>query len=144
MPDVEQAGVLSVNINEGAVMGEIADDQLCGMKCSTCGIYFDGEHGFPVLCHYCWGEASKRERRGYSRATIPEMGEFEEKLGTHIVTAAEFAAFTPYQKGYAVCMLGARDDQPSVPKEYKPTEAEQAAFDEGQRQAVLDIQDGDE
>lgn len=63
---------------------------------------------------------------------------------THVVTNAEFASFTPYQKGYAVYMLGAREDQRNVPKEYTPTEADRVAFDEEQRQAVLDVQDGEE
>jgi len=25
-----------------------------GFKCSACGIYFEKEHGYPVLCSYCY------------------------------------------------------------------------------------------
>jgi hypothetical protein len=36
------------------------------------------------------------------------------------VTKREFAALKPRQRGYAVYMLGAREDQPNVPDESNP------------------------
>ena len=35
-------------------MGEIADDMIDGASCSLCGVYFEKEHGYPVLCTGCW------------------------------------------------------------------------------------------
>lgn len=43
-------------------MGEIADDVCQGLSCSLCGIYFIKEHGYPVLCRYCFTESSAAER----------------------------------------------------------------------------------
>lgn len=37
-------------------MGEQAEDMINGYTCSHCGIYFDKEHGFPVLCEDCHEE----------------------------------------------------------------------------------------
>ncbi len=34
-------------------MGDIADDMICGLTCSYCGVYFESEHGYPVLCSSC-------------------------------------------------------------------------------------------
>ena len=49
-------------------MGEIADDYIEGACCSGCGTYFEEEHGYPVLCSECWKEASREERKLYSKA----------------------------------------------------------------------------
>ncbi len=38
-------------------MGEIADDMIDGASCSECGVYFENEHGHPVLCVDCFGDA---------------------------------------------------------------------------------------
>ncbi len=54
-------------------MGENADDLIAGMTCSHCGIYFEEEHGYPVLCHECYDKATKKERAGLPRATIEEL-----------------------------------------------------------------------
>lgn len=35
-------------------MGDIADDIICGFQCSGCGVCFEDEHGFPVLCVSCY------------------------------------------------------------------------------------------
>lgn len=35
-------------------MGEIAEDTIYGFCCSVCGVYFEDEHGFPVLCKSCF------------------------------------------------------------------------------------------
>lgn len=34
-------------------MGDIAEDMVIGLSCSECGIYFEREHGYPVLCDEC-------------------------------------------------------------------------------------------
>lgn len=34
-------------------MGQIADDIHRGFQCTGCGICFEKEHGFPVLCNDC-------------------------------------------------------------------------------------------
>lgn len=57
------------------MMGQIADDIVCGFQCSWCGVVFEGEHGYPVACHDCWADATKEEREtlGVQRATLKEM-----------------------------------------------------------------------
>lgn len=40
-------------------MGEMADDAVEGMSCMWCGVYFEEEHGFPVLCVRCAEEQDK-------------------------------------------------------------------------------------
>lgn len=37
-------------------MGEIAQDMINGLCCCQCGIYFEAEHGYPVLCVTCHGD----------------------------------------------------------------------------------------
>jgi len=54
-------------------MGEIADDMVQGACCSQCGIYFDGEHGYPVLCAGCWNAATPKEREGLQKAHLEEF-----------------------------------------------------------------------
>jgi len=49
-------------------MGEIADDMLSGLCCSLCGIYFEDEHGYPVVCEDCWESDC-----GYPKATEEEL-----------------------------------------------------------------------
>jgi hypothetical protein len=41
-------------------MGEIADDFVNGACCALCGVYFQGEHGYPVLCRKCWTDRGGR------------------------------------------------------------------------------------
>jgi hypothetical protein len=63
------------------------------------------------------------------------------------MTSAEFYKLKPLQRGYVVYMLGELDDEPNVPNESNPYPARSAdarAWDEGQRRAVLDVQDGEE
>ena len=43
-------------------MGEIANDIINGLMCSDCGVYFDEEHGYPVLCDSCWQQAKEDGR----------------------------------------------------------------------------------
>lgn len=64
-----------------------------------------------------------------------------------MITAEQFAALTPQQRGYAVYMLGERADEPYIPNEsnpYPPGSSEAAEWDEGQQFAVLDVQDSDD
>jgi hypothetical protein len=37
-------------------VGEIAEDMVDGWSCSWCGVYFEQEHGHPVLCKDCFKE----------------------------------------------------------------------------------------
>lgn len=32
-----------------------------GLKCSACGIYFNKEHGYPVLCNCCYNSKYRRK-----------------------------------------------------------------------------------
>ena len=34
----------------------IAEDMVNGEMCSHCGVYFEQEHGYPVLCDNCYKE----------------------------------------------------------------------------------------
>jgi hypothetical protein len=45
-------------------MGETADDLISGRACSWCGVYFEEEHGYPVLCDSCFKKALKE---GYTK-----------------------------------------------------------------------------
>ena len=54
-------------------MGEIADDMIEGFCCSLCGVYFEKEHGFPVLCKDCWNDASEEDKKHYSKAFEKEL-----------------------------------------------------------------------
>lgn len=63
------------------------------------------------------------------------------------LTQAQFDALTPYQRGYAVYMLGSRSDEPNVPEEKCPYPAgspDAAEWDSGQFQAMLTAQDSEE
>jgi len=60
------------------------------------------------------------------------------------LTAAEFAAMTPRQKGYAVYMLGARLDQPNIPESYEPAPEDRAEYSAGQSDAIIACIDGEE
>ena len=44
----------------GAGMSEIADDMREGFCCSLCGVYFERENGYPVVCRACWKAVGKR------------------------------------------------------------------------------------
>ena len=45
-------------------MGEMANDAVEGACCSWCGTYFDGDHGYPVLCTGCWKEIAHLAKGG--------------------------------------------------------------------------------
>ena len=50
-------------------MGEMADDMIDGAACELCGMYFEEEHGYPVICKDCWKDLTKAERKGRQQAT---------------------------------------------------------------------------
>ena len=59
-------------------MGELAEDLINGFSCSWCGIYFEEEHGYPVICMSCAN--SNRDilkAQDISTAHLPELGENE-------------------------------------------------------------------
>ena len=56
---------------EQGLMGEVSHDMVSGGCCSRCSLYFEGEHGYPVLCLKCWRAALwTGGRAGYSVAII--------------------------------------------------------------------------
>jgi len=59
------------------IMGEIADDKISGFNCSYCGVYFEKEHGYPVLCEDCWdnymGSKKKLKKLGLQKARYKEL-----------------------------------------------------------------------
>lgn len=60
------------------------------------------------------------------------------------LTRAEFEELSPWDRGYAVYMLGARSDQPNVPDESNPYSMGTPAWRDwraGQAAAVQDVQE---
>jgi hypothetical protein len=62
-------------------MGEMSNHVIDGFQCSGCGTCFTGPHGYPVLCRECWADYSRAERRPYSKATLPQLGEEHDRKG---------------------------------------------------------------
>lgn len=63
------------------------------------------------------------------------------------MSAAEFRALSPLARGYAVYMVGSRDDQPNVPDEknpYRPGTQEHRDWSDGAARAAASAQDGDD
>jgi hypothetical protein len=56
------------------------------------------------------------------------------------ITAEEFEAASDFNKGYVVYMVGARKDQPNVPKKY---DCDSEEYRRGQRQAMIDVMDSE-
>jgi hypothetical protein len=54
-------------------MGQIADDITEGLCCQLCCVYFEEEHGYPVVCKDCYNEMNKRERKDYQPAKHREL-----------------------------------------------------------------------
>lgn len=64
-------------------------DRTKGSRCYECSVCFQREHGYPVLCKWCWGEwypKIKKKKRLYKKdgrkyplrkATIPEIDGIE-------------------------------------------------------------------
>ena len=61
-----------------------------------------------------------------------------------ILTKEEFDNLTPYLKGFAVYMMGSREDQPNVPETYIPNEAEKEEYEKGNFKAMLNVMDCEE
>ena len=60
------------------------------------------------------------------------------------MTVEDFDKMTPWLKGYCVYMFGARKDYPAIPSSYTPTRDEEAEYREGQHDAMLEAQEGDD
>lgn len=54
-------------------MGQLADDMVNGYSCTLCGVYFEDEHGYPVVCQSCYDDLSKAEKIDYKLATNDEL-----------------------------------------------------------------------
>lgn len=54
-------------------MGEMALDMLDGACCELCGVYFEEEHGHPVVCKSCYDELNEIEKNMYTLATNEEL-----------------------------------------------------------------------
>lgn len=56
-------------------MGDIADDVISGFQCTWCGVCFQKEHGWPVVCFSCGKGVKKKEleKYGLQQATIKEI-----------------------------------------------------------------------
>jgi|GEM_PF-5843948 len=64
-----------------------------------------------------------------------------------MLTKEEFERLSPRDRGYAVYMLGSRDDQPNVPDESNPYQEgteDWAQWNVGQQLGVLEAQDSEE
>jgi hypothetical protein len=40
----------------------ISEDMTSGLCCQWCGIYFEKEHGYPVLCKDCYNDDIEASR----------------------------------------------------------------------------------
>jgi hypothetical protein len=47
-------------------MSEIANDMVDGACCCLCGVYFENENGFPVLCASCWKEYGQKVAKSHN------------------------------------------------------------------------------
>lgn len=54
-------------------MGQLADDMINGLSCSECGIYFEQQHGHPVLCKDCFEDIQQDDDCFLPLATIKEL-----------------------------------------------------------------------
>lgn len=50
-----------------------AEDIMDGWCCQLCGVYFEEEHGYPVVCESCYNELSEEEKKDYQLATHKEF-----------------------------------------------------------------------
>ena len=61
-------------------MGDVSDDMIDGSCCSLCGVVFEAENGYPVLCAACWKEHGRQAkgdppitREGWQRTRTKEL-----------------------------------------------------------------------
>jgi len=52
-------------------MSEIAEDMVEGACCAHCGVYFEEDHGYPVLCKSC--HKADRGESQLDKATNKEL-----------------------------------------------------------------------
>lgn len=52
-----------------------------GIVCSWCGTYFEKEHGYPVLCSYCFRRV---EQRALKSLNIKKSIHNEQRMGDSI------------------------------------------------------------
>lgn len=52
----------------------ISEDMKKGLCCEWCGIYFEKEHGYPVLCNNCFDDDIEESQEcGFQRAKNEEL-----------------------------------------------------------------------
>jgi len=51
----------------------IAQDMIDGLCCQLCGVYFEEEHGYPVVCEDCYNSLTDKEKEDFSIAIYPEL-----------------------------------------------------------------------
>lgn len=52
----------------------LAEDLINGACCHWCGVYFEQEHGYPVLCNDCFDDdAEDSQEAGLQRAIYEEV-----------------------------------------------------------------------
>jgi hypothetical protein len=58
------------------MVGQYADDLICGFQCQWCGVCFEDEHGWPVVCDSCGEDQTDAEldKLALQRATLKEAG----------------------------------------------------------------------
>lgn len=54
----------------------IAEDIIDGWCCQLCGVYFEEEHGYPVVCESCYNELSEEEKKDYQLEPIKNFNVF--------------------------------------------------------------------
>ena len=56
-------------------MGDISDDIVDGFQCSWCGVCFEQEHGYPVVCKDCGDDQTdvQLDELGLQRAILKEL-----------------------------------------------------------------------
>ena len=64
-----------------------------------------------------------------------------------MITKEEFKSLTPKKRGYLVYIYGCKKEEPNIPNEENPylkESKESKQWNEGNYQAMLDVQDGEE
>jgi len=55
----------------------MADDLICGLQCSHCGVMFNKEHEYPVLCESCFRNDGGKKNGNPGKSNIPKAIEEE-------------------------------------------------------------------
>jgi len=48
----------------------VADDIIDGWCCQLCGVYFEEEHGYPVVCESCYDSMSYKDTKKFQKQTL--------------------------------------------------------------------------